>query len=672
MALVIALAMVLTMMSISAFAEYTYTPAQGEFDPNATYYISDGEGGYVVKDDVTEDNWAELVNTLFTRSGEEDSGDSGDSGNTPSVTGASIELTQEPADYADSHTYLVYQIFTGDIGQDEEGNQILQNVKYGANYGDTGASVPKAVLDAVGEDARAYADTILSDLEGDPVAQLNKGNNFKTDGLDVGYYLIIDTVSGDLEEGDAFSTYIVQVLGNVSIDTKKDVTSSDKKITADDHPATEGGDANPGISEDGKTDNVSIGDTVTFTITSKVPAHSTDYDYYYFIINDTLSDGLTFNGITSVKVGDTEMKKLGGEGVSAEQAEYALYTGDDAGDHTFEIALLKANTADFAGKTITVVHTATLNENAVIGGDGNLNTESVTYSNNPNETYDGTQDDEKPGKPDSTSDVPLGETPDSTTKTFTSGIKLQKLDQDNQALAGASFTIEGDSINKVVKNTETFEAADDGTYYKLKTGAYTTQAPQTEDQMIAAPDGAADGYVVAEADYEGDTITVGGTKYRVVNDGETPTHILQKKNVELYDDPDTLYKKTTTEAVEETTNHVSQDLAVNADGTLNFEGLGAGTYVIKETVVPDGYTKAQDVTVVITFDNETQTFTATVNNEEAAADATTNLFPVDVINVAGNTLPSTGGIGTTIFYVVGALLVLGAGVVLITRRRMDA
>ena len=173
MALVIALAMVLTMMSISAFAEYTYTPAQGEFDPNATYYISDGEGGYVVKDDVTEDNWAELVNTLFTRSGEEDSGDSGDSGNTPSVTGASIELTQEPADYADSHTYLVYQIFTGDIGQDEEGNQILQNVKYGANYGDTGASVPKAVLDAVGEDARAYADTILSDLEGDPVAQLN-------------------------------------------------------------------------------------------------------------------------------------------------------------------------------------------------------------------------------------------------------------------------------------------------------------------------------------------------------------------------------------------------------------------------------------------------------------------------------------------------------------------
>ena len=41
------------------------------------------------------------------------------------------------------------------------------------------------------------------------------------------------------------------------------------------------------LSEDGKTDNVSIGDTVTFTITSKVPSHATDYDFYYFIINDT-------------------------------------------------------------------------------------------------------------------------------------------------------------------------------------------------------------------------------------------------------------------------------------------------------------------------------------------------------------------------------------------------
>jgi LPXTG-motif cell wall-anchored protein len=133
-----------------------------------------------------------------------------------------------------------------------------------------------------------------------------------------------------------------------------------------------------------------------------------------------------------------------------------------------------------------------------------------------------------------------------------------------------------------------------------------------------------------------------------------------------------MYKKTTTETVEETTEHKSQSLAVNPDGTLNFEGLGAGTYTIKETVVPEGYTKAQDVTVVITFNNTTQKFTATVNGTATTADAATNLFPVDVVNVAGNVLPTTGGIGTTLFYIIGGVLVAAAAVLLVTRRRMNA
>lgn len=175
-----------------------------------------------------------------------------------------------------------------------------------------------------------------------------------------------------------------------------------------------------------------------------------------------------------------------------------------------------------------MTYQATLNENAVIGGEGNLNTQDLTYSNNPNKDYDGTQDSNKPGKPDSTKDVPLGETPDQTTKTFTSGIKLQKLDQDGMALQGASFTIEGDSINKIVKNTEAFEEDAAGTYYKLKTGAYTEEAPQTADKMIAAPAGASDGYVVWQEDDEEEKVTVDGVDYRVVRENETPTHILKK------------------------------------------------------------------------------------------------------------------------------------------------
>ena len=570
----------------------------------------------------------------------------------------SIELKSEPDSFKDNHTYNVYQIFTGTIKDSK-----LTRVKYGANYGNTGASVPKTELDAI-TDARAFAETLISEnkLKEDPVAQLNKDNNFKATGLADGYYLVVDTANGDLADGDVFSQYIVQVVGDVSIDTKKDVPSSDKKITADDHPATEGGDDNPGISADGKTDNVSIGDKVTFTITSKVPAHATDYDYYYFIINDTLSAGLYLDSasitVASDKSGVTMTKDV----------DYKVYTGTDAAPHTFEVALTNAKA--HPGETITVTYQATLNEDAVIGGDGNLNTQTLTYSNNPNEDYDGSQDSNHPGKPKEDSTVPLGETPDSTTKTFTSGIKLQKLDQDGMALKGAAFTIEGDSINQIVTNAEVFEADPTGAYWKLKTGAYTTEAPQTEDQMIAAPSGSTDGYVVAEAGYEGETITVGGTNYRVVNQDETPTHILKKANANLYDSTETKYKKTTTESVENTTSHVSQALTVNDDGTLNFEGLAAGTYTIKETTVPAGYTKADDVEVVITFNNTTKEFTATVDGKAVSADSTTNLFPVDVVNIAGNALPTTGGIGTVIFYVLGSLLVVGCGIVLISRKRM--
>ncbi len=589
------------------------------------------------------------------------------------VMAASITLTDEPDKYKDSHTYNVYQIFTGDIGT-LDGKEVLQNVKYGANYGDTGASVPKSVLDAVGSDARAYAALLLDDdttngeVKGTPIATLTKDNGFKAENLATGYYLIVDTVNGSLAAGDALAQYIVQVLKDTTMETKKDVTESSKVITSDDHPATEGGDANPGVSTDGKTDNVSVGDKVNFTITAKVPAHATDYDYYYFIINDTLSAGLTLDPASIV------VKTSKDNATLAVNTDYKVYTGSDVtpveeGEtpHTFEVALVDAKA--HPGETITVTYSATLNENAVIGGEGNLNTETVTYSNNPNEKYDGTQDKDKPGKPDSTKEVPTGETPAEETKTFTSGIKLQKLDQDGNALSGASFTIEGDSINKIVKNVEAFEAAADGTYYKLKTGAYTTAAPQTVDKMIEAPSGATDGYVVAETDFEGATIEVEGKKYRVVNNGETPTHILKKKNSELYDSTETKYKKTTTETVEETTEHKSQELPVNADGTLNFKGLGAGTYTIKETVVPTGYTKAQDVTVVITFDNTEKKFTATVNGTAVSEDATLKLFPVDVVNVAGNVLPSTGGVGTKMFYLIGAILVLGAGILLVSRRR---
>ena len=94
---------------------------------------------------------------------------------------------------------------------------------------------------------------------------------------------------------------------------------------------------------------------------------------------------------------------------------------------------------------------------------------------------------------------------------------------------------------------------------------------------------------------------------------------------------------------------------VNSDGTVfTFTGLGAGKYILVESVTPDGYNTLAD-----------QEFTIADNEGLTGLGA-------DVVNEKGSLLPSTGGIGTTIFYLIGAILVIGAGVVFVTRRRMHS
>jgi fimbrial isopeptide formation D2 family protein/LPXTG-motif cell wall-anchored protein len=509
---------------------------------------------------------------------------------------------------AATHEYKVYQVFVGNLSGDQ-----LTDVKYGVNYGDAGASVPVTELQAI-TDARAFATSIISNLHGSPVATLKNTNNFAATGLDNGYYLIIDDTEKSLVDGDAYSKYIVQVLGSVTnFAVKKSTTTFDKTITADDH-TEETSSPNPGISGDGKIDNVSIGDTVTYTLTGTIPAAATDYDSYFWYISDLLSSGLTFDKDTAnitVTVNTDPVSTL------VEDTDYKFYGAGEG--YTFQIALL--NPKAFAGKTVTVTYKATLNESAVIN-DPNNNTAKVIYANNPEYTYNGKIENGKPKEI-----VPTGETPDSITRTYTTGIKIRKVDQDLLPLKGASFTLSGDSINKVVKNIEVFEEDSTGPYWKLKTGSYTTQAPITED--ITNGDG---------------TVT--------------------KKNSELYLSTTTKYKKTTTTSVENTTEHVTQTLTVNDDGTLEFKGLGAGVYTIKEINAPQGYNKAADITVTIAFDNSTKQFTATGYSKDSDG-----FFSVQVVNNAGTELPSTGGIGTTIFYVLGGLLVIGAAVVLVARRK---
>lgn len=129
----------------------------------------------------------------------------------------------------------------------------------------------------------------------------------------------------------------------------------------------------------------------------------------------------------------------------------------------------------------------------------------------------------------------------------------------------------------------------------------------------------------------------------------------------------------------------TNSLTTPADGLIKIKGIQQGTYSFTETAAPAGYNKLTDpVSVDAVKTGSTTTSVTTyfdadgnkVNEHvETGFDVTVSIedlaaTPVVVVNKTGAELPSTGGIGTTIFYIIGAILVIGAGVVLVTRRRM--
>lgn len=148
-----------------------------------------------------------------------------------------------------------------------------------------------------------------------------------------------------------------------------------------------------------------------------------------------------------------------------------------------------------------------------------------------------------------------------------------------------------------------------------------------------------------------ETVKLPGAKFVLYKKAPTETDQNAIQYYKKWADTDTTKAVTWVDSITDAT-----EVTTNDNGAASFEGLADGTYYLVETKAPAGYNQLTAPVAVPVNGGTTETaLTVTAN----------------VANQAGTLLPSTGGMGTTIFYVLGAVLVLGAGVLLVTKKRMS-
>ena len=107
------------------------------------------------------------------------------------------------------------------------------------------------------------------------------------------------------------------------------------------------------------------------------------------------------------------------------------------------------------------------------------------------------------------------------------------------------------------------------------------------------------------------------------------------------------------------------ELVTDNNGNIKAEGLDADTYTLTETETLPGYNLLNDTITVVIDENGNETYKLTSSKDKPKD-------RIEIVNEAGSQLPTTGGMGTTVLYIAGAVLVLGAGITLVVRRRMNS
>lgn len=378
---------------------------------------------------------------------------------------AATTIPASAADYTitinndcEDHTYQAYQIFAGDL----DGEGVLSNITWGTGITEDGKTAlgdaaAKAATLADTDAAKAFAKQVAPYLSTTYVEDDYDDDSYALTVSDAGYYLIIDKPESLNNTDESYTSYILEVVKDVTTSPKSEVPTVEKKVQDKNDTANTTSDWQDSADYD-------IGDTVPFEITVTLPNNFEDYKEYDLYVTDVLSTGLTYNNDVVIKIDDVQFNSYW---TNTNTPGTLVFTLDN------DVLINNASN----NSVITITYTATLNENAVIGGAGNPNTVSATYSNNPNSEMGGSTDD-------------TGTTPEDKVVVFTYNAIIDKVDENGDALTGAEFKLEKNvdgnwtEITRLTVDqagdTFTFKGLDDGEYRLTETttpGGYNTINP---------------------------------------------------------------------------------------------------------------------------------------------------------------------------------------------------
>lgn len=486
---------------------------------------------------------------------------------------------------ATGHTYEAYQIFAGDIYTDDDSETVFSNITWGANVSEDGKTALGEAVDVAATitDAAAASDfaaKIEAYLTGTPATGTYADGKYTISGLAAGYYLVKDADGSQAGKDDAYTSYILKVVKDVTVEPKTTTPTVQKKVK-DINDSTE-----TVLTDWQDSADYDIGDTVPFQLKATLGDSNMSYfETYTVVFHDTMSKGLTYKELVSIKVGDSDVAS----------DDYVLESETD-GDGTTTITITIKDVKTYgatAGTNVTVEYNATLNDKANIGSLGNPNVVYLEYSNNPNQVdkngngYDDSTETTDEGGSTTGEKIETGKTPDDKVIVFTYQTVVNKVNGEGNALAGAQF-----SLYKYNETTKKWDALDV-------------------------------------------TVNDAGTVFTVVGIDDGIYKIVETETPNGYNSIDDIYF-----VVEATHDVESDNPALNTLSANQCDATG------------QKFTTGVVATFTVTHDNGS--------------------ISTNIVNNKGTTLPSTGGIGVTIFYVVGGLLMLAAVVVLVARKKVSA